>query len=128
MTKKVGDHVVYKPDDKTRGIVEMLVACGVTQEEIAKLIGISSDTLQKYYRKELDLGKPKANAKIARRLFEKAAEGDNACMFFWLKTQARWKEAQAGDTPQDPIHSVVKTELTATLTPADAYLKMVRGE
>ena len=82
-------HLRTKP---RREVVEKLTAYGVTQDHIAREIGISRKTLQTHYHDEIDLGTARANAKVAGVLFEKAMAGDTACMIFWLKTRARWSE------------------------------------
>jgi hypothetical protein len=73
-------------------VVEKLTAYGVTQDHIAREIGVCQKTLQTHYRDEIDRGTARANAKVAGVLFEKALAGDTACMIFWLKTRARWSE------------------------------------
>jgi hypothetical protein len=80
-------HLRTKP---RREVVEKLTAYGVTQDHIAREIGVCQKTLQTHYRDEIDLGT--ARAKVAGVLFEKAMSGDTACLIFWLKTRARWSE------------------------------------
>lgn len=69
-----------------------MCAYGVPQEDIASVVGCNHETLRKYYREELDVSTAKANSKIAEKLYQKAMQGDTACMIFWLKTRARWSE------------------------------------
>ena len=46
-----------------------------------------------HYRKELDTGAIKANAAMAKRLFDAGVkDGSVPAMIFWLKTRARWRE------------------------------------
>lgn len=104
MTQKKGEKPVVKkgrkphePTDKDRRTVEAMKAFGISNEDIAKVIAIDADTLAKHYREELDTALVKANSKIASKLFEKAMTGDTACMMFWLKTRAKWKENHDGD-------------------------------
>jgi hypothetical protein len=78
--------------DAQRQQVEMFTAVGATQEAIGQIMGISSDTLQRHFRSELDLGTTKANAKVAGKLYNEAMQGNVACMIFWLKTRAGWRE------------------------------------
>lgn len=89
--KRVG-RKPHMPTDKDRRMVESMKAFGILNEDIAKVIGIDADTLAKHYRAELDTALIKANSKVASKLFEKAMTGDTACMMFWLKTRAKWKE------------------------------------
>lgn len=85
----------HQPSDKTRAQVEALVACGIPQEEIGNLLGISVPTLGKHYEAELRDGLVKANARVANNLFRMATgQGREAlgAACFWLKTRAGWRE------------------------------------
>jgi len=44
----------YEPTDENKKLVKTLAAVGITFEDIATKLDISSDTLVKYYKKELD--------------------------------------------------------------------------
>lgn len=77
------------------------LAAFLTLEQIADYFGISDKTLRNRiaddpavstaYKK----GRQRVIAEIAQNVVNKAREGDNACMFFFLKTQAGWRETQA---------------------------------
>ncbi len=83
----------HQPTDKTRAEVSALCSFGITQEEISTYLDIDSKTLRKYYARELDTGTIKANAAMAKRLFDAGIkDGSVPAMIFWLKTRARWKE------------------------------------
>jgi len=84
--------MTHKPTDETRKTVSAMCAYGVPQEDIAAVVGCNHETLRKYYRDELDVSTAKANSKIAEKLYQKAMQGDTACMIFWLKTRAKWAE------------------------------------
>lgn len=87
------DPTPHKPTDKTRAEVAALASYGIPQREISKYIGIDGKTLGKYYREEIDKAAMRANAAVARVLFEKATQDrDSASVFFWLKTRAGWRE------------------------------------
>ena len=77
--------------------VEHLAALGMTQEDVGKILGVSSDTIYKHYNDAFGKGKAVARAKVANKLFEKAMSGDSASIFFYLKTQAGWRETQHVD-------------------------------
>ena len=72
--------------------VEVIASFGLTDEEIAVILGISPRTLN-YWKKNpsflqaLKRGKLKADYIIARSLFEKAKSGDTTAMIFWLKNR-----------------------------------------
>ena len=63
----------HEPTDKTRAEVEALKSFGVPQEDIAGYIGIDRKTLAKHYREELDTAQTKANATVARFLYQAAS-------------------------------------------------------
>jgi len=98
------DSQVEKPEKRKRGRPTHLVSqdtrnrvtqmsiVGTRYEDIALVLDISHDTLTKYYKKELELGRIEANAAIAGTLYEKAKQGDTSSMIFWLKTRAQWSE------------------------------------
>jgi len=82
--------------------VESLASLGLTDEEIALVLGISRSTLS-YYKKKpefldtLKKGKTKADVQIVRSLYEKAKSGDTTSMIFWLKNRQsdKWKDRHA---------------------------------
>jgi transposase len=84
----------HEPTEQTRLQAKTLAAVGIRHEDIAAKLGITADTLTKYYRKELDDGRVDANAQIGKSLFEQARAGNTSAMIFWLKTRAGWKETQ----------------------------------
>jgi len=83
------------PSEESQKLVRTLAAVGITYEDIANKLDISSDTLVKHYKKDLDNGRVDANASIAQTLFQQAKDGNTSAAIFWLKTRARWKETQA---------------------------------
>lgn len=89
-------NVKHEPTDKTRAEVSALSSFGNTQVEIGLYLGINVDTLTKYYRFELDTAVIKANAMVARSLFNKAVNQDDlSAQIFWLKTRGKWRNADA---------------------------------
>jgi hypothetical protein len=82
----------YLTTPTTQNQVYELSKVGTRYEDIAFMLGISADTLTKYYKPELEKGRIEANAVIAGTLYEKARQGDTASMMFWLKTRAQWSE------------------------------------
>lgn len=103
----------HKPDAVMRRQVEAMVACGVPEADVARVIGIDPKTLRKHYRDELDTGAIKANSRIAESLYRKATgEGPQsvtACIF-WLKTRARWKETTVNEVTvtTDPLAKLMQ--------------------
>ena len=84
--------IKHEPTDENRQIVQQLSALGTRYEDIAIELDISADTLSKYYSKELEKGRIKANAKVAQGLYNQAVNGNTAASMFWLKTRAGWSE------------------------------------
>jgi len=108
MTKGI-DHVRTEQNAK---MVEAMTAYGVTQGDIAAVLGVSLSTIKTHYRDELDTAIAKANSKIAERLYKKALDGDTTSMIFWLKTRARWAETikQEHSGPEGgPVQHEVRT-------------------
>ena len=97
----------HEPTPKTRQIVESHARVGTQQEVIAKILGLDSKTLRKWYRNELDLSIAQANATIGGELFEKAKSGDTAAMIFWMKTRARWREKDHGEDNDKPPPTII---------------------
>lgn len=89
---------IHKPNKQTKHDVKMLKAFGITHAHIADHLGISHDTLEKYYRHEIDHGLNEANIKVANVLFELCTvKKDRASVMFWLKTRGGWREKDFDD-------------------------------
>ena len=82
----------HKPTSEVRQQVESASGLGLPHDQIGALVGISDETLRKYYGPELGIGKAKASAQIANTLFNKAQSGDTTAMIWWTKAQMRWSE------------------------------------
>ena len=83
------------PDVSQRRQVEAMAGYGLAEADIAKVLEIDPETLRMHYRRELDTGQIKTNARVAESLFRQAtAEGRQSvtAAIFWLKTRARWRE------------------------------------
>lgn len=92
----------HEPTEKDRRSVEMLVAAGVTEDDIGAAIGITARTLRKYYRKEIDQGRPKLILAAVGQLFNimtKSTDERNRLVasIFVLKTRGRWSSAAVDD-------------------------------
>lgn len=87
----------HVPTKATRELVSLHATMGTPHEAIAAILEIDRNTMYKYYRKELDLSKHKANASVGGTLYKKAMSGDTAAMVFWMKTQARWRTTEQVD-------------------------------
>lgn len=89
--------LAHEPTKETIATVRRLAALGVTYEDIASRLRISSDTLVKYYKETLEDARIDANSTIAGTLFTQAKRGNMTAAIFWLKTRAGWKETQVNE-------------------------------
>ncbi len=79
--------------------IEAMASLGLTDEEIAVVLGISPRTLY-YWKKNpeflqaLKRGKLKADFHVIKKLYENAKNGDNTAIIFWLKNRRpdRWRD------------------------------------
>ena len=101
----------HKVTEDNQELVKSLSAVGIKYEDIASRLSISSDTLVKYYKSELDEGRIDANARIGKSLYDSAREGNTAAQIFWLKTRAGWKETDRHElvgADGSPMEMIVK--------------------
>jgi len=82
----------FEPTTEQREQVQMMAACGIKHENVAKIIGCSYSTLRKHFKSELALGLDTANASIGSVLYQNAANGQPWAVCFWLKTRGGWRE------------------------------------
>ncbi len=93
-----GGRPAYQPNDKDRRVVESM-ARFVTHDKIATVLGISDETIRKYYRYELDTAKTKTDAAVGQALILQAVGGPEqdwrqavpASTIFYAKTRMGWK-------------------------------------
>lgn len=95
----------FVPTEDDRANVEKLAGLGLSYEQISALVrdGISVPVLMNCFKRELELGKAKAHAKVGGKLFQKAMDGDTASLIWWTKTQMRWAETQKHEIVQTTI-------------------------
>lgn len=83
----------YVPTVGDREDVIIMAAVGITHKQIAACLNISDDTLRKHYRDELDHSADRANANVAKSLYQSALNGDTTAAIFWMKCRLQWKDA-----------------------------------
>ena len=121
----------HEPTDTTRTVVRALAAFGATREDIAGQLAINIKTLDKHYRRELDLGRIEATARVAERLYKLATQEEITgasvtAMIFWLKCRAGWRETDrhevVGAGGKNPVVVCVTSRVreTAPGVPRDA--------
>lgn len=109
--KDKGGRPRHLPNGDTRNKVFMLSTVGTRHEDIATVLGISADTLTKYYHDELAKGRIEANASVAETLFKQAKEGNTTAMIFWLKSRAKWKETSQHEISGNPDGTPVEVKI-----------------
>lgn len=85
----------HVPTDRDRKQVEVMSGMGITHEDIARVIGISSPTLRRHYATELRTGATRANVEVAASLYRQAtdkAKPNVIAGIFWLKARAGWRD------------------------------------
>ena len=110
-SKDKGGRPPHLPNGDTRNKVFMLSTVGTRHEDIATVLGISADTLTKYYHDELAKGRIEANASVAETLFKQAKEGNTTAMIFWLKSRAKWKETSQHEISGNPDGTPVEVKI-----------------
>jgi len=101
----------HKPTDENRKMIEKMSAVGIDQESIAKVMGMSVETLFKYYKPELEMASTKANTSVAGALYRNAIGGNVAAQIFWCKTRMGWREkSEVEHTGKDgaPLLAVIR--------------------
>jgi hypothetical protein len=91
----------HEPTAELKKIAETHAAVGTPQWAIAEEMGISEDTLQRHYAKELRLGLIRMNARIGSAVAKKALEGSSEHERFWLARRGgqAWANKQELSTP-----------------------------
>jgi transposase len=97
----------FQATDEQRRMVKSLAAYGIKQDGIAKMLGLSSRTLRKHFRDELDRGGLEANSQVAQALFKKAVAGNTTAQIFWLKCRSGWREGGNSDAHAAPVPDFV---------------------
>ena len=100
--------VKLTPTEEQRRTVRSFSAYGVEPDEIAKYIGVSEKTLQKYYGKDIFRARVEANLKVGKALFDMATIGEEpAAAIFWTKTRCGFHEKQNGEARPAAIPNFV---------------------
>lgn len=81
----------HQPDAIRRRFVEAMAGAAIPQAEIAAVIGVTEPTLRRYYRRQLDRGAAKVEAKLAANLFRVASgNGSTALRAITFTLQCRF--------------------------------------
>jgi hypothetical protein len=94
-----------EPTPEQRSQVETLAGFGLTQEQIATVVGVGEVQLRQRFAKELAQGEIKADIAVTQNLF-KIATGSTpqavSAAIFWKKVRSRWHEVQRVIHGYDP--------------------------
>lgn len=82
----------HSPTKNSRAKVSSMAAVGIPQDDIARVVGITGNTLRKHYREELDTAMTTANTAVAGQLYQSAMNGNVQAQIFWCKTRLHWRE------------------------------------
>jgi hypothetical protein len=88
-------NAAYVATDKDRDLVKAMAAIGVDQDDMARLLRITSKTMRKHFRDELDLGLIQANAAVGGAMFKAAVTpgpGQVTAGIWWTKCRMGWRE------------------------------------
>lgn len=107
---------------------------GLTDEQIAKNIGINVRTLDKWkakygrIRQALKIGHEQANYAVESKLLKKALSGNTTAMIFWLKNNWRDKYNDSELSPEERKLAVARVEkLKADTRISNARAKALEG-
>lgn len=110
---------------------------GLTDEQIAKNIGIAPRTFERWkskysqIRQSIKIGKDEANFVVENALFKKAREGNTTAMIFWLKNNYRDKYSDSQKTPLEEEltrQQAKRAEAEAEIAKAKANLLTGNGD
>lgn len=96
LNKVKGEYEIkFSKDQAQREAVVLMVACGITNASIARILGRSAPWLKANYQRELDYGKDMLTIRVANAVVQKALDGNIPAAQLFLKARAGWKEATA---------------------------------
>lgn len=106
--------IAHKPTDDTRKSVKAMAAYGIPHLDISTAVGITTKTLRKHYRAELDVGHINANAQVVGSLFKLAIGGNVTAAIFWTKARMGWSDrgiAPGDDETAEERAKAIHTQL-----------------
>lgn len=82
----------YQPTDFVRNQVFEMAKLYLSEDDIARLIGVDPVTLRKHFRHELTQGKIEQKKETLGKFFTGIKNNDPNLIKFFLKTQCGWSE------------------------------------
>ena len=104
--KDLGGRPPHEPTEANRQKVITCAAVGIPQMDVARLLGMSINTLRKHYLDELETGSIEANVAIGGTLFNKAKSGDTTAMIWWTKARMGWTDKQGDDSADSMVETI----------------------
>jgi hypothetical protein len=93
-----GPKPTIHPTDEQRRYVEILVGGGMNEDDIARAMGFSRDTLRRHFLEELRCGRAKSRGAVLVAQFEAALKGNASAQDKYLG------KSQVGtNVPADPL-------------------------
>lgn len=117
---ELGRQAPHVPTDESRAKVERLARNHVTQEDIAKVLGLSKTTIQDHYREELDRAYLDDYQDTVEALNRNVREGREKSIIF--KLQSRY--GSKGWAPKSEVEN--KSDATITVVHEVAPLPVDR--
>lgn len=90
----------FEPTNKQREHVETLTGLMVPQETVARIIGIDTKTLRKYFRTELDNGAENTIASLKSVIYSAAEKGSLRAASYLLDRMGVWPTPENAGTAQ----------------------------
>lgn len=109
----------WKLDEAQKQQVETMAGLGLIQEEIATILGVSVETLQRAMKKDntardvFETGRAKAKLRVTKTLYEMATvDKVPSAAIFWLKTQGgpQWRQPMETQINQINVQQTVNSQ------------------
>jgi len=107
-TGKKGGMPPHKPTEITLKRARLLAGYRVPKEQIALIIGVNTDTLEKYYGDEMRKGVASTNRRVVKALLQNALNGDTTAQIWWTKAQLGWSEKKDDKEKDETINRLLE--------------------
>ena len=107
-TGKKGGMPPHKPTEITLKRARLLAGYRVPKEQIALIIGVNTDTLEKYYGDEMRKGVANTNRRVVKALLQNALDGDTTAQIWWTKAQLGWSEKKDDKEKDETINRLLE--------------------
>jgi hypothetical protein len=84
----------WQPTKQQRDMIRIMKAGGLTNIDIAGVLGVTEKTLVKACADEIKSGKSDVDSRIIGSLVKNALAGNVTAQIFYLKTRCGWREVQ----------------------------------